>query len=235
MHNSSQETIRLLKTGNLKVEDLVTIAEEYPYYSLAQFRLLSAYKKSQHKHFEKQAGVTSLFFNNPKWLSHQLYQQSKIEDQKNTFKDEPDCSTPELDSEKKEDRAIAENKNEEDIAFEPLYTVDYFASQGIKINEDVIKNDKLGTQLKSFTEWLKSMKKIHSESPSEGDEQTDKIIRNMAETSNTGGEIVTEAMAEVLLKQGKTAQAIDIYEKLSLNNPSGSAYFAAKIKRLKSV
>jgi hypothetical protein len=61
------------------------------------------------------------------------------------------------------------------------------------------------------------------------------MIRHIAESSNAGVNIVTEAMAEVLLKQGKVDQAIDIYEKLSLNYPSGSAYFAAKIKSLKSV
>ncbi|MDQ2862518.1 MAG: hypothetical protein M3R50_02505, partial [Bacteroidota bacterium] len=49
----------------------------------------------------------------------------------------------------------------EAVAFEPLHTVDYFASQGIKISEEFLQNDKLGSQMKSFTEWLRSMKKLH--------------------------------------------------------------------------
>jgi len=42
-------------------------------------------------------------------------------------------------------------------------------------------------------------------------------------------------MAEVLVKQGKSEKAIEMYQKLSLLNPSKSAYFAAKIERIKSI
>jgi hypothetical protein len=45
--------------------------------------------------------------------------------------------------------------------------------------------------------------------------------------------VVTEAMAEVWLKQGNNGKALDIYNKLSLLNPSKKAYFAAKIENLK--
>jgi hypothetical protein len=40
-------------------------------------------------------------------------------------------------------------------------------------------------------------------------------------------------MAEVWKKQGNTAKAIDIYNKLSLLDPSKRVYFAAKIEELK--
>jgi hypothetical protein len=40
-------------------------------------------------------------------------------------------------------------------------------------------------------------------------------------------------MAEVCIKQGNNQKAADIYRKLSLQNPSKSAYFAAKIDQLK--
>src|ERR1035437_7574324 len=65
-----------------------------------------------------------------------------------------------------------------------------------------------------------------------GDEQTDKNIQQIAEHSNADAEVVTEAMANVLVKQNKTEKAIEVYEKLSLINPSKSAYFAAKIDSL---
>ena len=55
--------------------------------------------------------------------------------------------------------------------FEPLHTVDYFASQGIKITEEPVTNDKLGNQMKSFTAWLKSMKKLHPAKLAEQDEK----------------------------------------------------------------
>jgi hypothetical protein len=78
------------------------------------------------------------------------------------------------------------------------------------------------------------MKKLHSQLP-DPDEQTDKIIQHIAESSNTNTNVVTEAMAEVLVKQDKIQNAIEMYEKLSLNYPAKSAYFAAKIKSLKPV
>jgi len=118
------------------------------------------------------------------------------------------------------------------LIFEPLHTTDYFASQGIKLTDEPVSTDKLGTQLKSFTEWLKSMKKIHTEKSAPGDEVSDREIQQIAEHSNVNAEVVTEAMAEVLVRQHKYAKATEVYRKLSLINPSKSAYFAAKIASL---
>lgn len=122
----------------------------------------------------------------------------------------------------------------ETIAFEPLHTVDYFASQGIKINEELVTNDKLGSQMKSFTEWLKSMKKLHPGRLAEQNIATEKLIQSAAEESNINTEVLTEAMAEVLIKQDKKEKAIEMFSKLSLINPSKSAYFAARIDNIKS-
>ncbi|MEO8766357.1 MAG: hypothetical protein ABI416_18800 [Ginsengibacter sp.] len=127
-----------------------------------------------------------------------------------------------------------ETTTPEEIAFEPLHTVDYFASQGIKITEEPETTDKLGNQMKSFTAWLKSMKKLHSSKLTEQDLATENQIQNSAEESNINTEILTEAMAEVLIKQDKRDKAIEMYHKLSLINPSKSAYFAAKIESIKS-
>ncbi len=45
-------------------------------------------------------------------------------------------------------------------------------------------------------------------------------------------EVVTEAMAEILIKQHKIEKAIALYKKISLISPSKSAYFADKIEQL---
>jgi hypothetical protein len=118
-------------------------------------------------------------------------------------------------------------------AFEPMHLVDYFASQGIKLSDEVQTADKLGKQLKSFTEWLKTMKKIHIPDSEANASISDIAIQALAAKSNKEGEIVTEAMADVLVQQGKAAKAIEVYQKLSLLNPSKSAFFAAKIEQLK--
>ncbi len=231
MANNHQPNTSLIKYEHLNQDELASIVEEYPYYSLAQFWLLANYKKKGDANFEKQASVTALFFNNHNLLNWQLHHTNKeVNDEVPVvLSAEPLAKKPD------DNTKNVQSKNEELIAFEPLHMVDYFASQGIKITEEQITNDKLATQLKSFTEWLKSMKKIHASKIAEGDEQTDKVIQHIAEGSNINIEIVTEAMAEVLLKQGKPEHAIDMYNKISLKYPARSGYFAAKINSLKSV
>ena len=123
------------------------------------------------------------------------------------------------------------------IPFDPYYTIDYFASQGIKAPAEVEPTDKLGRQLKSFTEWLKTMKRLPllpvEQQVEEPDEAAQQNIRRIADDSLKDKEVVTETMAEVLIKQDRKEEAIGIYEKLSLLDPSKSAYFAAKIENLK--
>ncbi len=118
------------------------------------------------------------------------------------------------------------------LLFTPLYATDYFASQGIKLREEALPNDKLGKQLKSFTDWLKTMKKVHDSKLPAGSEVMDASVQKLAEKSNKEEEVITETMAEVFLQQGKLHKAKEIYEKLSLLSPSKIAYFAAKIDQI---
>ena len=114
------------------------------------------------------------------------------------------------------------------------HRIDYFESQGIKL-EDQKVNDKLSAQVRRFTDWLKQMKRINPNlTEIKIDEAAEHEAQDRAQHSNEPEEIVTETMAEVLIKQGKPEQAINIYEKLSFINPAKSAYFAAKIGELKS-
>lgn len=122
------------------------------------------------------------------------------------------------------------------ITFEPYHTVDYFASQGIKLSQQEASNDALGKQLKSFTEWLKTMKRLPEKTTIQNmDTAGEQKIENLAAHSLDAADVVTESMAEVWLKQGKGEKAAEVYRKLSLQNPSKSAYFAAKIESLKKV
>ena len=77
------------------------------------------------------------------------------------------------------------------------------------------------------------MKKIQPDQMPLQSDQADLSIQKLAEASNLETEVETEAMAEVLIQQGKKGKAINVYKKLSLLNPSKSAYFAAKIDQLK--
>ena len=126
---------------------------------------------------------------------------------------------------------VTDAKKNEDVIFEPLHTSDYFASQGIKLTEEKIPTDKLGMQLKSFTEWLQTMKRIH---PTNVDLKINlnQEVATLAEKSNLEKEVITESMAMAYIAQGKPQKAADIYEKLKLIYPHKSAYFAAELDRL---
>jgi hypothetical protein len=134
---------------------------------------------------------------------------------------------------------VTDNVNSPDtMLFTPLHTSDYFASVGIKLSDEVNASDRLGKQLKSFTQWLKTMKKIDSRNESSLPEETgtdnySNTIQSLAEKSNKEDEVITEAMADVLVQQGRIAKAVEVLKKLSLLNPSKSTYFAAKIDQLK--
>lgn len=117
--------------------------------------------------------------------------------------------------------------------FEPLHTTDYFASQGIKLSEALATEDRLDKQLRSFTGWLKTMKKLQKSYKTDFERPIDSSVQQLADNSNLEEDVVTETMAEAYLQQGKPQKAREIYEKLSLLNPDKSSYFAALLEKIK--
>jgi len=130
---------------------------------------------------------------------------------------------------------LSQQPAETELSFQPYHTVDYFASQGIKFVPEEKPVDRFGKQLKSFTEWLKAMKRLpQTETSKITDITSDTKVEQMAEHSIDESEVVTETMAEVWIKQGNKEKAIETYNKLSLLNPDKSAYFASLAEQLKS-
>ena len=210
---------------------LKSVSAAYPYFGIAQFYLLKSTSLSD-SDFNDTSAKTCLFFD-PFFLN------ALLSEQKNTSVILPvslyaiTSPIPETREEKSAEIQTEEPEKKE-LLFEPLHATDYFASQGIKLSEAVLDSDKLGKQLKSFTAWLKTMKKVHPEKSAGANAAVDNAVRNQAEKSNAEEDIITEAMAEAFILQEKSQKAIDIYLKLSLLNPLKSAYFAAKIDNLKT-
>jgi hypothetical protein len=118
------------------------------------------------------------------------------------------------------------------IPITPYHTIDYFASQGIKA-EKLNPNGEstpLDRQVKSFTDWLKTMKKLKYQPATA---YTDPLVEVKAKASVHQKEVLTEAMAEVWLKQGDLDKAEQVYTKLMLLHPEKTPYFAARLKELK--
>jgi len=147
----------------------------------------------------------------------------------------PDSAPPAPESDFTRKIIIETPMAQHDVLFEPYHTIDYFASQGIRLDKiDPAPKDKLGRQLKSFTEWLKSMKKLPQASIEKvlGENEESAVVA-AASHSIVGKDVITEAMAEVFVKQGMRDKAVEIYRKLSLLNPAKSSYFADRINALK--
>jgi len=230
-------------TTTHKLEALI---KQYPYFSLAHFFL-----QKINMHAEDTAAKTALHFNNLYLLHARLNEPeiapAEIETNetavvhKNIMEQvhQPETITlPENQDPPGEGQTAVPNPTltqaapGEEFLFTPLHTSDYFASQGIKLSAEVQPTDKLGKQLKSFTDWLKTMKKVHDSDTNSS--PTDSSVEQLAEKSNILEEVVTEPMAEVYASQGKRKQAIETYQKLSLLHPAKSTYFAAKIENLKA-
>lgn len=114
----------------------------------------------------------------------------------------------------------------------PMHTVDYFASQGIKVNWQSGPKDNLSKKMMSFTDWLKQVKQNEKSGTVT---QLEKKVAEDAVLSVRREEVVTEAMAEVLLRQGHREQAIQLFKKLSFQIPEKSSYFATRIEQIKSL
>ena len=232
----------------LPVADLKQMAQKYPYAPALQLLLAARLKETQEPGLTDQWQKTLLYFKDPLLLQYQFFaeqqQQQAVSASAPVSENDTEIPVP-------SDAALPAEADTEPIAipglklepldtskanllFTPYYTVDYFASQGIQLNDEGNTGDRFGSQLKSFTSWLKEMRRLPEATAGiRFNAKNEAVIEKMAEKSLNGENEETAAMAEVWAKQGNKGKAIEIYQKLSLLNPSKRAYFAAKIEHLK--
>ena len=220
------------------IEQLKDITQKYPYYSVAHLQLAKRLQEQNNAtDFQQQINKTILYFNNTLWLNYLLRNE-----QRNVLATDikEDAVAEEKLSQILSQQVQGFNKDVtgEEKLFEepePLFKTDYFKHQGIDHTTiDAQQETQLGAKVKRFTDWLKDMKKLNTPTPqvnTSDDEEKAVALKALHSLEDKG--VVTESMAEVLVLQGKKAQAINIYEKLSLSNPEKSVYFASKIQFLK--
>jgi hypothetical protein len=243
--------------------ELEKAIDRFPYCPALHYLLLKKQQLQHHPGFEKQLQTTYLYFPNIYQLHTVLHQNEEIAAPEEIVAEIPPPlpEKEELQYEEEElplleeftpepmlrtDLLLKESpipipslkdispQSDELPLFEPYHTIDYFASQGIKLSQELPLNDRLGRQLRSFTDWIKTMKKLpQAELQNQLDEATlGEKIAAMAAGSVLAADVLTETMAEVLVKQGNFAGAIELYRKLSLVHPDKSTYFAARIDQL---
>lgn len=233
-----QQLFQQPSLDQVSVETLREFTAKYPYAGIGHVLLA---KK------DREAGKKAVFYvEDPVWLDYVLEVRSEKEEKREARSEKREEEKQEARSEKREEneeereksvsvslrgsvKGVEDAPKEEALVFEPYHTIDYFASMGIKLTREDLDKDRFGRQLKSFTEWLKSMKKI---APEAGKPEQDGQIEQKAAASVQPSEVDTEAMAEVWLKQGNKEKALAIYRKLSLQNPSKSHYFASLIEQI---
>jgi hypothetical protein len=241
------------------VQELQQFAERHPYFGAAQLLLTKKLQSENAEQYSEQLQKTFLFFHNPLWVEQLLNETGHATITKaelpiaDKISNSPVTTTEpmtheivvnEIEIPKSETvqpsleiptlKTAPGDSAKEELVFEPFYSVDYFASQGIKFKEEEKPKDKFGQQLKSFSDWLKSMKRLPiSEITLALEPRIEQKVEQLAEHSLQDKEVITEAMAEVWEKQGNTAKAIEIYSKLSLLDPPKNVYFASKIEELK--
>ncbi|WP_018627432.1 hypothetical protein [Niabella aurantiaca] len=231
----------------MPVADLQQMVQRYPYAPALQLLLAARLKEAQDDGFADQWQKTLLYFKDPLLLQYQFFAGYKpaagqppvvIAAENNAPVREADeaagtgdaAALPVIPGLKLEPLDAAKAG----MLFTPYYTVDYFASQGIKLADESGSADHFGSQLKSFTSWLREMRRLPDATSGIRISATNEaVIEKMAAKSLNGENEETAAMAEVWAKQGNKVKAIEIYQKLSLLNPSKRAYFAAKIEHLK--
>lgn len=193
------------RLADASLPELKKMVLNYPWLAAARLLVIKKLQEEKELAWKTEWQQSSCYFSDSEWVSLLL--------------------TPPEQEEKKTE--------EKELLFEPYYTVDYFASQGIQYKPEEAPADKFGQQLKSFTDWLKVMKKLpQAEIGKSVDPKEERKVEHIAGQSLTSEEVVTEAMAEVWIKQGNMAKAKEVYQKLSLSEPSKSAYFATKIDEL---
>jgi hypothetical protein len=245
-YNTDQIVQHIFQANSLEeisLKQLRELVEEYPSFNFAHYLLSKKLEVTQSSALENEIHKTALYFTNPfwlRWLLQETEKRTEVAEKKEDLlkmeQDPPITKLPDIEPEAEAEtkpEPVA-NEKQETLLFEPYHTIDYFASQGIKVSQEEHPNDKFGRQLKSFTEWLKTMKKLPRQAIEiETDSAEDVVIEDIASHSIEEKEVVTETMAEVLVKQGRNERAIELYHKLSLLNPTKNAYFAAKIEQLK--
>lgn len=160
------------------------------------------------------------------------------------------------------DETMIAEKSELDDLIQPVYAENYFQHQGIEVSDEIPElveqeedDEKSLLVMMGFDEWLLFLKKKNEAKKSEEEDkamlrsmwQREKLAAAMGEEDDNIPEavfemainsidkqdiMVSEPLAEIHVKQGRYDKAIEIYRKLSLQNPEKKTYFAAKINHL---
>lgn len=91
-------------------------------------------------------------------------------------------------------------------------------------------NEKTKEQIELIEHYIKTKP---SRTPPQVKEEAKLDLASTLKSGEFGDNIVSETLAEILIKQGKKGKAIEVYQKLIWKFPQKKAYFAAQIEDLR--
>jgi tetratricopeptide (TPR) repeat protein len=245
---------RLSGTEKQQVADLL---EKYPYLSSA--RLMQAAGEYEKDGFSAELLHDSRFFRGNWMKFYNMMSDAASERQapvqKEADRDVEIKSTEEAGMSKAEETLIQPLFTDNYFQHQGINVPDAIPAELDKAQEPEEKDEKSLLVMMGFEEWLMFLKKKNDAKRSEEEdkaalrsmwqreklaaaigEEDDNIpeaVFEMAISSIDREEImVSESLAEIHVKQGRLDKAIEIYRKLSLQNPEKKTYFAAKINHL---
>ena len=232
---------------DISMEEMKAWADDAPYAGLIQKLLAQKLiiEKASQKEIDAAKAMSILSNANPKYVlrsiddfKRMILEGEKVEDQSaaeiplgisaHSVSDQvaasadPNLGALEKDQKEtsiEEDAAEADKPepNEDQIAEEE--TVDEVVDDTPAGEDDSSEDDST-----SFTSWLSTLSAIHIE---------EKMYDINIELDDDAP--VSDTLAQLLVKQGHIADAIEMYEKLILKYPQKSSFFAAQISKLKEL
>jgi tetratricopeptide (TPR) repeat protein len=234
-----------LLTSSSTIADVVS---SYPYFAWATIE--AAKLKCESKPEEKQSSLQTAYAYSGNWykLQQQLYAQQATETPvdlsdilmpmhtENYFASQKitvsESEVEEFVDQEKEKKKESQEPSLEDAENNLMITMSFneWLSYFKKKKEQELKEEESKQALRAM--WQKE--KLTAAIEEENDIVPEKVFKMAIDSIQHQDSTASESLAEILLKQGKTDKAIEMYRKLSLLNTEKSAYFASKIKEIKN-
>src|SRR5688572_20738297 len=132
--------------ADVTVSELEAFIAKYPYLAPARFLLAKKEYDAYPSAVHDDVITAGLYFHNPLWFEWQL-RRDPLEEEATAPREE---HQPQQNPAPETATAPAKaRENEPVMEFQSYHTIDYFASQGIRLQQAELGKDKLGQQLKS--------------------------------------------------------------------------------------
>jgi tetratricopeptide (TPR) repeat protein len=234
---------------NVQVDELLQTHKQWPYFAVPQL-LLQYHTNGNTRNLalEELLGYNPVIFHYwtepmdwgvnrietesaaPKFKNWMAFEESMLEHEKE-HKKQDYFSSQGINVSNDIPAFAAENNNEDTQVDKSLMVVMSFA-EWLQFLQRKTKKEQEEEEDKRALKALWQKQKMAEAIEEENDEIPATVFEMAVNSISREDGIVSESMAVVYEKQGKIAEAINIYKKLSLNNPEKSTYFAEKIENL---